>query len=149
MNYSREKALKSLKERVRDAKTLVICDPYILKASRGEDPREYVRQLREILPEGLTRLAFVNAQSEENPLFKEVIFPVFSKDFSVRAFKCDQIHDRVWIINNSSAFVTGTSFNSIGYRLSFINNLDKDDFQGFWHFLVTQLGDEFKEFIFL
>lgn len=148
MNYSREKALGSLKDRIKDAKTLVICDPYILTISKKEDPHEYVRELGAILPEGLNKIAFVHSQSEDNPLFNDILFPVFSTSFHVKAFKCDKIHDRVWIVNNKSAFATGTSFNSIGYRLSFINDLDPSDFKEFWHFLAKELGDDFKNFIF-
>ncbi len=149
MNRSRELALLSLKNRVKDAKTLVICDPYILTIREGDDPEDYVRQLREVLPESLSKLVLVHSQKKENPLMREVIIHTFPNSLPVHTFTCSSIHDRVWIVDNKSAFVTGTSFNSIGYRLSFIYDLNRDDFKDFWHFLVAELGDEFKRVLFL
>jgi len=148
MNRSRELALLSLRNRVKNAKTLVICDPYILTIREGDDPEDYVHQLREVLPESLSKLVLVHSQTKENHLMREIIIHTFPNSLPVHIFKCSAIHDRVWIVDNKSAFVTGTSFNSIGYRLSFIIDLDKDDFKDFWHFLVTELGDEFKNSLF-
>jgi hypothetical protein len=49
MNISREKAIKSLKDRIQDATSLVICDPYILSV-HGDDEASYLNVLFTILP---------------------------------------------------------------------------------------------------
>jgi hypothetical protein len=50
----------------------------------------------------------------------------------VSRFFWDQLHDRVWIIDFKRGFTTGTSLNSIGTKVSFINEMSDNDFNDFW-----------------
>jgi len=143
----REIALHSLKNRVRDATSLVICDPYILTSTNRQEEAEYVRELLGILPQNLANLVLVFSDTRENLGLRTILEAECPKHIKIHYLECDEIHDRVWIVNSSKAFVTGTSFNSIGYRLSFIIDLSKKDFDSFWEFLVRELGDDLKKVI--
>lgn len=161
MQKSREDALKSLKKRITNAKSLIICDPYILSSGKGPD-EDYVKELVDILPETLETLALVHSNKKANGKLLEELENAIDekmngndgiegestehiqgKKIEVHIFENDTIHDRVWIIDSKQAFVTGTSFNSIGYQLSFILKLDKDDFLGFFEYLKTNLNGDF------
>jgi hypothetical protein len=63
---------------------------------------------------------------------------------NILSLPLEKLHDRVWIINSSRAFTTGTSLNSIGNKLCFINDLPDEDFKSFWDFLTQQLGSNFS-----
>jgi hypothetical protein len=60
---------------------------------------------------------------------------------NIRYFDFKTIHDRVWIINENNAFTTGTSFNSIGSKLSFISELNDEDFKAFLNHLHLGLPE--------
>jgi len=49
----------------------------------------------------------------------------FKRDFSnydIRVFKCDDFHDRFWIIDDSKAFIVGASINGIGRKHFFVQD---------------------------
>jgi hypothetical protein len=132
MNNSRKEAILSLKRRLEGAITLIICDLYIL-SPRG-DGDEYKNELYEILPSTLKFLSLVCPSNKVNHEFLDMVrfeLPAVN----IRYFDFKTIHDRVWIINENNAFTTGTSFNSIGSKLSFISELNDEDFEAFLNHL--------------
>ena len=45
--------------------------------------------------------------------------------------KTDELHDRVWIVDSTRAFVIGASFNGLGNKCAFILELPEEDRQNF------------------
>lgn len=138
MNKNLEDALRSLKTRLEKARHITICDPYILHVRRDDNLREYVDRLISVFPDSLVSLTFIH--SDNNP-DQQLLDEITQKlpHVNVRHFYTREIHDRVWMIDSKRAFTTGTSFNSIGTRVSFINYLNDDDFKAFQE-ILKQIG---------
>jgi len=139
MNISRDEAVLSLSRRVIDARTLIICDPYILNCKETET-ENYLTNLGTIFPPSLKSTLLIFDPNKFKAAMLSKLLEYFP-DKNIKAQKCDDIHDRVWIINGNSAFTTGTSLNSIGYKLSFIQDLPVKDFNSFWDFLVDRVPE--------
>jgi hypothetical protein len=120
---------------------LVICDPYILSV-HGDDEASYIDVLLTILPSTLSNLVFVYSKKININIIKAIEEKL--PTINILSLPLEKLHDRVWIINSSRAFTTGTSLNSIGNKLSFINDLSDEDFNSFWDFLTQQFGSNFS-----
>lgn len=138
MNKSTDKALTFLNNKLQGVSQLTICDPYILtpKAKSksmggGYFYDEYFARFNAILTDRLQRLHLVyNSNYVAKELFDEIQKRLPYK-LTVTHQAHDEIHDRVWVLDGIRAFVTGTSLNTIGARLSFIIELDGEDFNSF------------------
>jgi hypothetical protein len=132
MNRNLEAALQSLKNRLGGASNIIICDPYIL--SEGKHGNNYADLMLRVFPVSLESLTFIDGDKHPN---EQLLLKIKQKLPQVKVCRifCNEIHDRVWIIDSKRGFIAGTSFNSIGTKVSFINDMSDNDFNAFWKLL--------------
>lgn len=127
----RKPALKNLGGWLKDAKKLVIVDPYILHGNTQES----TEQERSLCNDPVKDLLKLLKNTKELDIFHfkdppKKILSDLKKGFSsghLRTFETSKIHDRVWIKNSNEARVIGTSFGGIGKKLAFMLDLPKED----------------------
>lgn len=129
MNTDRPRGLASIRKRIANAKSLIINDPYILSAPpKAIGTRQYVMELLDILPSSLDSLILIYSK-DINPGVWILLKERCPEKIQIQTVQDHNVHDRVWIIDFSSGFTVGTSFNSLGSKISFINPLPVADFQ--------------------
>jgi hypothetical protein len=127
----KRRAHKSIRDFTCGAQHLTIIDPYVFSGERRNADRyaeEFGQASRLDGNSSLKRIHFVY-----DP---DCVTKTVRKSIRDLAHKCGvtftdtataAIHDRVWIKDDAEAIVTGTSFNGLGGRLSFLLPLPDDD----------------------
>ena len=129
-------AKETLRSKLRGAGTLIVCDPYLLTLPRGIKAKEYIHDLMSVLPlKTLRHLDIVLDKTRESPGVRLELSRQWPKSVTLQLFDDSSIHDRVWIIDEHSAFVVGTSFGGIGKKLAFLLRLPPDDLENFKKYL--------------
>jgi hypothetical protein len=121
-----------------------VIDPYIYAAKPAKLPRHVEEFAESICLDTNTKLRGIHIiygtkETQYKPGCHAAIeerIKLSGKDFSDRPTK--DIHDRVWIMDDTRAIVTGTSLTGIGCSLSFILDLPDDDLQVLKKFLRDQ-----------
>jgi len=125
---ARDDAVRHLKECLKGARQLTICDPYFLNAPRRTLPRDYVKRIETVLPKTLKQLEIFVANGRRNKaVAREFNTLCKSRSIKLSCLKTDDIHDRVWIADGLHAYVVGTSFNGLGNKCAFILPLPDED----------------------
>ena len=141
-NYSLpKKTHKFLSNKLENCYALTVCDPFILsynKEHSSTDLEEEADNFISLFPNSLQSLTLYISPKKHhyNSTFSSIIKDKLDKrkiDFIEK--KTNAIHDRVWITNNSNAFVVGTSFNGLGKKCAFIIDLPPEDTSEFIEFL--------------
>jgi hypothetical protein len=127
----RETARQALKAKLRDAQKLIICDPYVFVIPQDTTETEYVKQLLSILPMNTLRVLEIAYSGRKSPRVVQELKKQIPASVSLKLLIDGSLHDRVWIVNDSRAFIVGTSFGSIGKKVAFIIDLPDDDFVTF------------------
>ena len=127
-------ALKTIRSKINDAKTLAICDPYIFNTlDRSID--DYIKRLISVMPiKTLEKLRIFYVAKKNNVAHAaeyELKKQLSKTNIEIKTKAIQHLHDRVWIVNSDTAFVVGTSFNSIGNKLAFMLDLPKPDLEAF------------------
>lgn len=137
---SEEVGKQTLQSTIKGATKLTICDPYLFHTPRNTTSQEYAEQLISILPcDSLLELTLFYQAPQSRSSLGEFANRV-PKHILLNGFMTNNIHDRVWIINDSRAIVVGTSFGGLGKKYSFLLDLPDDDLNEFKSFL-----EEIKE----
>ncbi len=138
--YSRKKGINHIKEKLEGAKSIIICDPYFfpVKEKKCED---YVKEFIGVLPcsvKEITVYCQKNSKTLKNNLCYNAIKGALekkskSKIIKLTIEKTEDIHDRVWIVDElcDKGFVVGGSFNGLGNKVMFILDLPIKDTQDF------------------
>jgi len=128
---SKNQAIAYLKERLKEAQKIIICDPYFLKGYNNQQPHEYISTIDNLITEKVMEIElFVNGDSR---YLNDTIASAFNdicenRKIKVTYWKTDKIHDRVWIVSpEDKGYVVGTSFNGLGNKCAFILELPTDD----------------------
>ncbi len=142
INEDRTTGLKTIREFTDGATRLTIIDPYIYHADR-KDAQNYVTDLCSAcrIPgnKQLRSVHIIHDAARTTKTVRTQIRKRFDTEgvgFSEAA--TSEIHDRVWIKDDQSAIVTGTSINGIGKRLSFLLDLPNEDLCQLKTFLSTK-----------
>ena len=148
MNITRQSALLSISNRIKDATSLIIYDPYIFPKRTNEN---YLAELISVFPENLLTLLFIYQKNKFNEELRDKFQEECPDHIEAHYFESSnpryRMHDRVWIVNGNEAFTTGSSFNSIGKNVSFMNQLPSEDLQSLLKLLVNEFGTKFKELL--
>jgi len=138
----RKETLKDLRLWVKNAKHLIIADPYFMQGDptgwdwknlpdrdRKSKAHEYATEVAGILGD-VSEVDIFHLPSPPKELrtaMKKVAFR--GRNFTT--YETTDIHDRVWIKDRDEARIIGTSFGGIGNKLSFMIALPDDDLNAF------------------
>jgi hypothetical protein len=139
----KNEGIKHLREFTRDVVHVTVIDPYIYWRQEAAELSNYVEAFAQsICLDTNTRLDSIQIIYYKNKRDQQCRTAIVEriksagKDFSDRQTKV--IHDRVWIMDDTRAIVTGTSLNGIGCKLAFILELPDEDLQVLKKFLQDQ-----------
>ena len=129
--------LSSYKEAIKDfgswlvgADSLIVADPYFFSFSKSEVHRtesDYTEALIKILPNKLEEVEIFHLPGPNKRIFRNLKKHCKNKGIRFKNFSTTEIHDRVWIKNNTDGKVIGTSFGGLGNKIAFILDLPEDD----------------------
>ena len=134
----RDIGLKELRDFTREAKSLMIIDPYIFSVEK-EQAERFAKDLMESARVGgqwLEQIHFVHDPRHTRSGIKGCIEQRLKKKRIRMTDKpTTEIHDRVWIADRKRAIVVGTSLNGIGKRAAFLLPLPDCDLNALLDFL--------------
>lgn len=128
---ARTEAIRHLHDVFNGARQLVICDPYFLKPTI-QTQQDYLAGISAVIPKTVT-----NIELYVKPRVRDSVvaagFTKLCKDRQIKLVcrKTEELHDRVWVVDSTRAFVVGASFNGLGNKCAFILELLEDDRQDF------------------
>ena len=125
--HPHETAKQALKSRLRNAEKLMICDPYIFNVPQDTTNAEYVRRFLSALPMKTLHHLEIVYSDRKSPSIIQELRKRLPTSVKLQLSVDESIHDRVWVVNDSKAFVVGTSFGGIGKKIAFILDLPDDD----------------------
>lgn len=131
----RSDGVKRISDFTKNAKHLVIVDPY---AYRGNGA-DYVRDLAEAAGIGdgssLEKIHIIYERSNRNATFEGIAACAAQADVTLTDRRTELLHDRVWIADGKRGLVVGTSLNSLGYRAAFLLELPNEDLKRVLEFI--------------
>jgi hypothetical protein len=132
--------IRLLREFTTGAEELILIDPYLLRPRRGSDPSGYVRLFSDctnITAGKLKRVQAVYAwRYHDADVLGRLSDLCARHGCELTAKYTTDVHDRLWVKDQTHGLLVGTSLNSIGGRLAFALPLPADDL----HFLLDFLG---------
>jgi hypothetical protein len=138
----RNTGLKEIRDFTKDAKELIIIDPYIF-AGATDKASAYIEEFKRcsrIDNQSINKIHIIYSSRHGNtPAIKNGIKKLASDyNCSLTSYDSDKIHDRIWIKDKTEAIVVGTSFGGIGNRLCFILELPKYDLINLLDYLTEE-----------
>ena len=129
---ARTEAITYLRTAFDGARQLVICDPYFLLPYKKNSKVEYLAGIANVIPNTVKTIGlYVRPKKRDAEVAAG--FNKLCKDRGIRLTcrKTEELHDRVWIIDSSRAFVVGASFHGLGEKCAFILELPEQDRRDF------------------
>lgn len=128
---ARSEAIHHLQKVFSGAKHLVICDPYFLLSNKNTE-KDYLDGIDAVIPKTVS-----NIELYVKPRKRDAVvaagFTKLCQDRGIKLVcrKTEALHDRVWIVDSTRAFVVGASFNGLGNKCAFILELPEEDRRNF------------------
>ncbi len=129
---ARTEAIHYLRDGLSGAKQLVICDPYFLLSNNKNSKTEYLAGIDAVIPQTVKTIElYVKPRKRDAEVAAG--FTKLCKDRGIKLTcrKTEELHDRVWIVDSTRAFVVGASFNGLGNKCAFILELPEQDRRNF------------------
>lgn len=129
---ARTEAINHLRVGFSGAKQLVICDPYFLLSNSRISKADYLSGIDTIIPKTVTNIELY-VKPRKRDFEVAAGFTKLCQERSIKLIcrKTDELHDRVWIVDSTRAFVVGASFNGLGNKCAFILELPDEDRRNF------------------
>ncbi len=114
------------------AKQIVICDPYFLLSNSKMSKADYLLRIDTVIPTTVTSIELYVKPKKRDAVIAAG-FTKLCQDRGIKLIcrKTDELHDRVWIVDSTRAFVVGASFNGLGNKCTFILELPEEDRRNF------------------
>ena len=153
---ARGEGINYLKEFTKDAKELIIIDPYILIVKSEDYIDSYLKEFFNAINirtnknnlESI-RIIYDKWEPEISDIIRDTMHDNTNsrKVFKFRPSK--KIHDRIWIKDKKTAMFVGTSFNGLGNKLNVLLPLPGEDLRNVLNFLNSEnlLNDKPKRII--
>lgn len=126
------KAIGYLHEGFSGAKQLVICDPYFLLSNNKNSKTEYLARIDAVIPKTVKTIElYVKPRKRDAEVAAGFNKLCKDRDIKLTCRKTEELHDRVWIVDSTRAFVVGASFNGLGNKCAFILELPEEDRRNF------------------
>ncbi|OKH32227.1 hypothetical protein NIES2101_40820 [Calothrix sp. HK-06] len=153
---ARGEGINYLKEFTKDARELIIIDPYIFIVKSEDYIDAYLKEFFDAINirtnknniESI-RIIYDKWEPDISDIIRDTMYSATNprKIFKLKASK--KIHDRIWIKNKKSAMFVGTSFNGLGNKLNVLLPLPEDDLRNVLDFLNSEnlLNDQPRRII--
>ena len=129
---ARTEAIDYLREGFSGAKQLVICDPYFLLSNSKISKADYLSGIDAVIPKTVTNIElYVKPRKRDSEVAAGFTKLCQERRIKLICRKTDELHDRVWIVDSTRAFVVGASFNGLGNKCAFILELPEGDRRNF------------------
>ncbi len=131
-----DKGLIIIQEFLLEAGILIVADPYFFSGQNNQK-QEAVTKFSSVADWSTLKYIHVITDQRKinNHIYKGISDNCKDNKCNLSVSYSSEIHDRVWVKNNSSALSVGTSLNGIGKRLAFANILPEEDLEDFMVFL--------------
>ena len=139
---ARAVAIDYLHEVCAGAKQLVICDPYFLLSNKKSKAdysgiTDYLSGIEDVIPLSVKNIElFVKPRTRDAKVADGFTNICKKRSIKLICRKTNELHDRVWIVDSTRAFVVGASFNGLGNKCAFILELPDEDTRNF----IKELG---------
>lgn len=131
-NAARSDAINHMQIGFSGAKQLVICDPYFLLSNSKSSKADYLAGIDAVIPKTVKAIElYVKPRKRDAEVATG--FTKLCQDRGIKLIcrRTDELHDRVWVVDSTRAFVVGASFNGLGNKCAFILELPEDDRRNF------------------
>ncbi len=129
---ARTEAIDYLHDGFSGAKQLVICDSYFLLSNNKNSKTEYLAGINAVIPKTVKTIElYVKPRKRDAEVAAGFNKLCKDRDIKLTCRKTDELHDRVWIVDSTRAFVVGASFNGLGNKCAFILELPEQDRRNF------------------
>ncbi|UWQ21629.1 hypothetical protein [Jannaschia sp. W003] len=121
-------AISRLRNWLKGAKHVIICDPYFFKfIPNGIYPtvEKYASSIEKMLPKSATRIDIYS--NGHTITAKRAVVGKLKAGRSIRHFSSSGIHDRFLIRDNNAGKIIGTSFGGFGSKFSVVVDLSEKD----------------------
>jgi len=110
------------------AKQLVICDPYFLLSNTKNSKADYLDGIDDVIPKTVKTIdLYVKPKKRDTEVADGFTKLCQDRGIKLTCRRTDELHDRVWIVDSTRAFVVGASFNGLGNKYAFILELPEED----------------------
>lgn len=114
------------------AKQLVICDSYFLLSNNKNSKTDYLAGIDAVIPKTVKFIElFVKPRKRDAEVASGFTKLCQKRGIKLTCRKTEELHDRVWIVDSTRAFVVGASFNGLGNKCTFILELPEQDRRNF------------------
>jgi len=126
---------KYLEKQISAAKKLIIVDPYFF--SRGGPNRifdkesKYTDFIINLIPKSVSDLEIFHLPHPNTRIKYKFHKMIRSRQIKVHYLETNEIHDRVFIIDDEQAVLVGTSLGGYGNKLAFVLSIPKEDLENF------------------
>ena len=128
---ARKEAIDYLRDGFSGAKQLVICDPYFLLSNKNSKT-EYLAGIDAVIPKTVKAIElYVKPRKRDAVVAADFTKLCHDRGIKLTCRKTEELHDRVWIVDSTRAFVVGASFNGLGNKFAFVLELPEQDRQKF------------------
>ncbi len=129
---ARAEAINYLRDGFSGAKQLVICDPYFLLSNNKNSKTEYLAGIDAVIPKTVKTIElYIKPRKRDAEVAAGFNKLCKDRDIKLTCRKTEELHDRVWIVDSTRAFVVGASFNGLGSKCAFILELPEQDRRNF------------------
>lgn len=129
---ARTKAIDYMRSGFAGAKQLVICDPYFLLSNSKTSKVDYLAGIDNVIPKTVNSIElYVKPRKRDADVAAGFTKLCQDRGIKLTCRKTDELHDRVWIVDSTRAFVIGASFNGLGDKCAFILELPEEDRRNF------------------
>ena len=125
---------------------LTIIDPYLFKCSGSEKKiNDYIKLLSDILIQANPKsICFITNKKEDHfikSIYDKIKNNMTKKSIKVNLKHSSKFHDRFWLASNNNekkGFLSGTSLNGIGNKISLISYLENEDVQEIYKLIPSK-----------
>jgi len=129
---ARTDAIDYMRSGFAGAKQLVICDPYFLLSNSKTSKADYLAGVDVVIPKTVKAIElYVKPRKRDAEVAAGFTKLCQDRGIKLTCRKTEELHDRVWIVDSTRAFVIGASFNGLGNKCAFILELPEEDRRNF------------------
>ncbi|MDD2750511.1 hypothetical protein [Acidithiobacillus sp.] len=129
---ARTEAIDYMRSGFSGAKQLVICDPYFLLSNSKTSKADYLAGVDVVIPKNVKAIElYVKPRKRDAEVATGFTKLCQDRGIKLTCRKTEELHDRVWIVDSTRAYVVGASFNGLGNKCAFILELPEEDRRNF------------------